>query len=141
MRKALIVLALLLGCFLAGYLTTRYDPRLVVGLVGLAGAAVVVAWLVDDSGRHLSLRYRLYIRYSPLWQWRRWRCLRRAGGRCEVIIWEAESSTRFSKRRCENRATHAHHKTYIRLFHERPEDLQALCRRHHEGIHDKEHGR
>src|SRR5690606_10086867 len=47
MRKVLVVLACLLLTAAAGWLTTRLQPGLAVGLVVLAGAAVVFAWPVD----------------------------------------------------------------------------------------------
>jgi hypothetical protein len=37
--------------------------------------------------------------------------------------------------RCTARAGHCHHLTYVRLFHERLEDLQALCETHHRALH------
>jgi 5-methylcytosine-specific restriction endonuclease McrA len=58
---------------------------------------------------------------SVIWKKRSFACLERANGICE---------------RCGKRpATEAHHITYIRVFNEHPDDLQALCRECHEEVH------
>jgi len=62
--------------------------------------------------RRLSLRYRLYLS-SPLWRIRRRIWIIRAGGRC---------------RRCgSRRQLTVHHRTYVRLGHERYVDITVLC--------------
>lgn len=59
---------------------------------------------------------------SPWWQGCRERALERAGFRCE---------------RCGQGAPlNVHHRTYVRLGRELPEDLEVLCR----GCHREEHG-
>ena len=84
--------------------------------------AVPVARALRWRGKDgLSLGYKLYIRYSPVWKWKSRQCLRRAGGIC----------------RCGGAATQAHHLTYKRLYHERKDDLVALCAT----CHVRAHGR
>jgi 5-methylcytosine-specific restriction endonuclease McrA len=39
--------------------------------------------------------------------------------------------------RCSRRATEAHHLTYIRLGHELPEDLMAVCDSCHRAMHNR----
>ncbi len=63
--------------------------------------------------------YQWYLR-SPAWRERRTAAFRRANGNCE---------------RCGEPATEVHHNNYLNLFAERPNDLEALCRKCHEDIH------
>jgi len=60
-----------------------------------------------------------YKRYllTPEWRSTRAAAIKRAGGKCQVC-----GSTR---------NVEVHHLTYERLFHERPADLQVLCKRCH----------
>lgn len=67
--------------------------------------------------------YQWYLR-SPAWRDRRTAAFRRANGNCE---------------RCGEPATEVHHKQYLRLFAESPDDLEALCRKCHAEIHDLQH--
>jgi hypothetical protein len=77
--------------------------------------------------RMRTQEYDDYINKSPEWQELRYRVLvLRAGDRCEKMTPDG---------RCTARATHCHHLTYVRLFHERLEDLQALCEAHHRAEH------
>jgi hypothetical protein len=64
-------------------------------------------------------RYHRYL-CSPEWGQLRNRVLRRAQGRCE---------------RCGAPATAVHHLTYIRVYQERMDDLQAICEPCHEFSH------
>jgi 5-methylcytosine-specific restriction endonuclease McrA len=76
---------------------------------------------LDEAARRLeqmvgprprTTRYHAYIN-STQWQINRAPALARAAGLCE---------------RCKERPpTEVHHVTYVRLGHEHPEDLQALC--------------
>jgi 5-methylcytosine-specific restriction endonuclease McrA len=60
---------------------------------------------------------------SKFWRERRVDAFRRAKGICE---------------HCNTRpATEVHHRTYIRVFNEHPNDLVALCRPCHADIHFK----
>lgn len=59
---------------------------------------------------------------SEAWAIRRQVCLDRFGGQCAL---------------CENRAWHAHHRTYDRVGHEHLNDLTALCGECHEKHHGK----
>ena len=71
--------------------------------------------------------YEDYINKSPVWQDKRHRVVVvRAGGRCEQLTPDG---------RCTARAVHCHHLHYRNLFHERLEDLQALCETHHRAAH------
>lgn len=65
-----------------------------------------------------------YVAYlaSPQWKAKRAQRLQYAGYRCEH---------RTRGRRCKERAVQCHHKTYLRLGHERLSDLVCLCKRHH----------
>lgn len=66
--------------------------------------------------KQLSPFYRSYIR-SDAWRALRGQALRRAGHRCS---WCGTS-----------KRLHVHHRTYKRLGHEQPRDLQVLCCRCH----------
>jgi 5-methylcytosine-specific restriction endonuclease McrA len=58
---------------------------------------------------------------SAFWRERREYILKRANGKCE---------------KCGQRPpTEVHHLTYIRVFHELPSDLLAVCRECHAEIH------
>jgi hypothetical protein len=124
MRRTLLIALTLLVAGGAGWLTTRLQPGLVAGLVVLAGAVAVLTWpTTTRPRRRLSLRYRLYIRYSPAWKRRARACKERAGWECE----HCGASVR------EAGWLEAHHKNgYAHLYHERPEDLEALCPECHE---------
>jgi hypothetical protein len=77
--------------------------------------------------------YEEYLR-SPTWRLRRADAIKRAGGKCEdcraeyrlrgaasgYMMWPAQE---------------VHHLTYERVGNERPEDLVALCERHHLARH------
>jgi hypothetical protein len=66
-------------------------------------------------------KYHVYLLSEP-WRKRRDGAMERAGWRCE---------------RCGERAEHVHHRSYERVFEERPEDLEAVCgacHRHEHGI-------
>lgn len=90
---------------------------------------LLVAIMLDSTrglrkarARGLSWKYILYTRYCPVWKWRARACKARAGWKCE---------------RCGALARgvgwlEAHHLTYVRLGHEWPEDLMALCHTCHE---------
>jgi hypothetical protein len=65
------------------------------------------------------VNYRQYL-HSEWWKATRLWALERARYRCE---------------NCGARAVNVHHRTYERLGHEHPSDLQALCRRCHEETH------
>jgi len=65
-------------------------------------------------------RYAKYL-CSPEWWAKRNAVIARASGKCE---------------KCGNTARHVHHLTYIRKYHERLEDLTALCEECHESIHN-----
>ena len=67
--------------------------------------------------------YKAYLR-SAAWRERRATALARAGYRCE---------------RCGNKRNplHAHHKTYVRLGNEQPDDLEVLCSPCHRSEHRK----
>lgn len=65
--------------------------------------------------------YEAYLQ-SEAWAIRRQACMDRFGGQCAL---------------CENKAWHAHHRTYDRVGHEHPNDLTALCGSCHEKFHGK----
>lgn len=65
-------------------------------------------------------RYQAYL-CSPEWWQRRDAVMERAGGRCEKCHYAT--------------ADHVHHLTYIRKYHERLEDLIAICEECHTAIH------
>lgn len=67
---------------------------------------------------------------SPHWQRTRARALEAAAEQCEWIS---------SDGRCQStKNLNVHHLTYENLGAEKPEDLQVLCRRHHEQVHKTE---
>jgi predicted nuclease with TOPRIM domain len=68
-----------------------------------------------------SKEYKEYLK-SEVWSIRRQVCLERFGGQCAM---------------CENKAWHAHHRTYDRVGHENVYDLTALCGECHEKFHGK----
>jgi hypothetical protein len=69
-----------------------------------------------------QLAYQWYLN-SKFWRERRVAAFRRAKGICE---------------HCKTRpATEVHHRTYLRVFDEHPNDLVALCRPCHADIHFK----
>lgn len=65
--------------------------------------------------------YQWYLR-SAAWRDRRTAAFRRANGNCQ---------------RCGEPATEVHHRTYVRLFAEWPDDLEALCSRCHAEEHHR----
>ena len=65
-------------------------------------------------------QYRRYLA-SGVWQQRRTAAVERAGGKCQ---------------RCGSRARlEVHHKTYVNVYAERPEDLEVLCAACHHNHH------
>jgi hypothetical protein len=70
--------------------------------------------------KRLSPEYIAYMR-SPEWDAVRKRALSAAKYKCKY-------RSRFSK--CSG-PLQVHHKTYKNLFHERPEDLEVVCKKHH----------
>lgn len=77
---------------------------------------VVVWWAVHERQERLIAKrgYSAYIEFSPRWKAKRQACYKRFGYRCAICN---------SPRNLE-----AHHRTYARLFNERPEDLTCLCK-------------
>lgn len=74
----------------------------------------------DEITRCQSMPYRDYLK-TPWWDFVHDRTLRHARNRCEM---------------CGGAATEAHHTTYERLGHERPDDMVAVCRQCHQHITD-----
>lgn len=66
-----------------------------------------------------------YIDYiqSKYWQKVRLELFKVRGKKCEVCG--------------ETKLIHVHHLTYENLFNEKPEDLQILCKKHHEEAHGR----
>lgn len=76
------------------------------------------AW--ESIPKHEGMPYRTYLD-SDAWRDRRRHLLRRVGYRCQVC----NGSGRLD----------VHHRTYVRLGHEHPEDLTVLCRTCHRLFH------
>lgn len=70
-------------------------------------------------------RYHEYLRTDD-WKLKADRAKAAAGFQCE-ITWNGV--------RCRNRAAEVHHNNYRRVYHERPEDLTAVCRDCHRRLH------
>jgi hypothetical protein len=70
-------------------------------------------------------RYHEYLR-SDAWKLKADQCKAAAGFRCQMI---------WNGKRCCNRAAEVHHNNYRRVYHERPEDLTAVCRDCHRRLH------
>lgn len=69
-----------------------------------------------------STRYREYLQ-SPAWAARRTEALKRAENRCQIC----NGTTKLA----------AHHRTYERVYKERPADLTILCAICHGKFHDR----
>lgn len=75
------------------------------------------------------VKYEEYLR-SPEWRERRTAAIKRAGGKCEDCREEHRTRGTISGHMVWP-AKEVHHLNYERLGNERPEDLVALCERHH----------
>ena len=73
-------------------------------------------------------RQKLYREYltTDAWKLKSDQAKAAAGFRCQMV-WNGQ--------RCPNRCTQTHHATYVRLFHELPDDLMALCVGCHRRVH------
>lgn len=87
----------------------------------ITALVVLGVTLAARSRRRHSLLYASYLR-SPLWRLRRRLWILRAHGRCENC-------------RRHRRPLTIHHRTYMRLGHERRSDIQVLCWRCHRTHH------
>jgi hypothetical protein len=96
-----------------------------------------------EAGRKRRARYQAYLK-SGAWQRLRLEIIARALGRCEsckieiayqVKIYDPASGEYHWGRWQPLENARVHHLRYTRIFHERPSDLQALCRRCHDRIH------
>lgn len=109
---------------------------------------------VGAGKRKKMARYSAYLR-SKVWREKRKAALARANGVCEFTVtvdadrWPSTVTPDvsfgtytgiYSPMRCTAEATHVHHKTYARFGgDELPEDLQALCKAHHDYIEQRDH--
>lgn len=78
--------------------------------------------------------YEQYLR-SPGWRVRRAAALKRCGGRCEDCAREREWAGGSGSGHLVWPAVEIHHLTYERVGNELPDDLVALCERHHRARH------
>lgn len=70
----------------------------------------------------------------PSWFVLRKKMLQRAGNQCEFVDHSTGVPTRCQARKSYQCILHVHHLTYRRFGHERDEDLQVLCTRHHAAV-------
>ena len=106
----------------------------------VSGRAGRKAWHTDEYLDYLE---------SETWATVRAAALKRAGHRCEwVSEWNEivadhgdTVDTEIRTEACaETEGLEVHHRSYDRLGHEKPGDLEVLCRHHH-GIADRERRR
>jgi hypothetical protein len=78
-------------------------------------------------------QYDHYLRSDCWWKQVRQCCLERAKYTCEAHV----MTVRGTRLRCSQKATEAHHLTYVRIGRELPEDLMAVCASCHRRLHNR----